>query len=329
MDLLLLQRVATARSSPRLGLSSGGHRDSLSEMDLSSRSSSRRTINAAGSSSSGGGSSGNLLAQDEGLTSCPPGKRARRPSHAGMDLLLSHLPSPSSHFYSSGEHEGGEDEDDAYGGQEEYDDAVMDDGDARGYAGGGRRLKRLRQSRVEQAFTTEPVSQKGRHSAVAAAAAAAAAEAAAAAAAATPYVSRSGRFSKILAAVHSVPKVRKFTLLLSLLPLRFLGLISTLPSSFPRSHNPPPLRRLQGKKAWTQEEDDALNGLVDSIGISNWATIALLMGQHCPSSSRTGKQCRERWTNHLQPNISKEVLSVCIYKCKCLMYICMYVCMYG
>lgn len=53
------------------------------------------------------------------------------------------------------------------------------------------------------------------------------------------------------------------------------------------------------KGPWTHEEDQKLGELVRSHGPRNWALIAKELG------NRTGKQCRERWLNHLDPEISK------------------------
>jgi len=53
------------------------------------------------------------------------------------------------------------------------------------------------------------------------------------------------------------------------------------------------------KGPWTKEEDEKLKELVDIYGPKKWSVIA----QHFPG--RIGKQCRERWHNHLNPNISK------------------------
>jgi len=43
--------------------------------------------------------------------------------------------------------------------------------------------------------------------------------------------------------------------------------------------------------------------LVGTIGPRKWSTIA----SHLPG--RIGKQCRERWHNHLNPNINKKAWS--------------------
>mmetsp|Transcript_4436 Transcript_4436/g.16734 ORF Transcript_4436/g.16734 Transcript_4436/m.16734 type:complete len:610 (-) Transcript_4436:1960-3789(-) len=52
------------------------------------------------------------------------------------------------------------------------------------------------------------------------------------------------------------------------------------------------------KGAWSPEEDMKLKLLVDYYGAKKWTQIA----QHL---RRIGKQCRERWHNHLNPHINK------------------------
>jgi hypothetical protein len=54
------------------------------------------------------------------------------------------------------------------------------------------------------------------------------------------------------------------------------------------------------KQAWTPEEDAKLLAMVEHHGPSSWSQIAL----HLPG--RVGKQCRERWHNHLSPEVKKE-----------------------
>ncbi|KAG9321745.1 hypothetical protein KVV02_006745 [Mortierella alpina] len=58
-------------------------------------------------------------------------------------------------------------------------------------------------------------------------------------------------------------------------------------------------RPRQVKGPWTEEEDRKLSELVDEYGPEKWVFIASKIG------SRTGKQCRERWHNHLDPQINK------------------------
>ncbi|OIW00324.1 hypothetical protein TanjilG_27575 [Lupinus angustifolius] len=55
------------------------------------------------------------------------------------------------------------------------------------------------------------------------------------------------------------------------------------------------------KGQWTEDEDRLLIQLVEQYGVRKWAHIA----QNLPG--RIGKQCRERWHNHLRPDIKKEV----------------------
>lgn len=54
------------------------------------------------------------------------------------------------------------------------------------------------------------------------------------------------------------------------------------------------------KGPWSKEEDDIIVEMVKKYGPKKWSTIA----QALPG--RIGKQCRERWHNHLNPGINKE-----------------------
>ncbi|KAJ4880667.1 Myb-related protein 3R-1 [Raphanus sativus] len=53
------------------------------------------------------------------------------------------------------------------------------------------------------------------------------------------------------------------------------------------------------KGPWSKEEDNTIIALVEKYGPTKWSTIC----QHLPG--RIGKQCRERWHNHLNPAINK------------------------
>ncbi|KAK9684750.1 hypothetical protein RND81_10G229200 [Saponaria officinalis] len=57
------------------------------------------------------------------------------------------------------------------------------------------------------------------------------------------------------------------------------------------------------KGQWTIEEDRLLIQLVERYGIRKWSQIAQML------NGRIGKQCRERWHNHLRPDIKKDVWS--------------------
>eukprot|EP00171_Calliarthron_tuberculosum_P019723 IDg19723t1 len=54
------------------------------------------------------------------------------------------------------------------------------------------------------------------------------------------------------------------------------------------------------KGPWTQEEDEKICELVKKLGANKWSSIAKKL------PGRIGKQCRERWFNHLHPEIKKE-----------------------
>lgn len=49
--------------------------------------------------------------------------------------------------------------------------------------------------------------------------------------------------------------------------------------------------------SWTAEEDRMLKELVAELGPRDWTKIQKRM-----NSTRDGKQCRERWHNHLNPH---------------------------
>lgn len=53
------------------------------------------------------------------------------------------------------------------------------------------------------------------------------------------------------------------------------------------------------KNAWTKEEDDMLVRIIAEHGSGHWTKVAA----HLPG--RAGRQCRERWFNHLAPEVKK------------------------
>ncbi|KAK1566461.1 hypothetical protein Q3G72_000244 [Acer saccharum] len=57
------------------------------------------------------------------------------------------------------------------------------------------------------------------------------------------------------------------------------------------------------KGQWTAQEDKVLLRLVEKYGPKNWSLIANMI------SGRAGKQCRERWYNHLKSDIRKSAWS--------------------
>lgn len=58
------------------------------------------------------------------------------------------------------------------------------------------------------------------------------------------------------------------------------------------------------RKQWTQYEDETVRRLVHLHGTRSWTLVA----QHLPG--RSGKQCRERWHNHLDHDIRKDAWSL-------------------
>ena len=63
---------------------------------------------------------------------------------------------------------------------------------------------------------------------------------------------------------------------------------------------------IKRRAPWNKKEDDAIIELVKKYGTSNWTIIANEMALLFKSKHRNGKQCRERWHNHLAPDVNKE-----------------------
>lgn len=61
---------------------------------------------------------------------------------------------------------------------------------------------------------------------------------------------------------------------------------------------PSPKRKPYHKTYWSKEEDEQIRANVKKYGIGNWTKIS----QTIPG--RNGKQCRERWINHLDPSLT-------------------------
>jgi len=54
----------------------------------------------------------------------------------------------------------------------------------------------------------------------------------------------------------------------------------------------------KSRRIWTEEEDEAIKQMVAKHGTKSWALIAENLAKE-GMPGRTGKQCRERWHNHL------------------------------
>ena len=60
------------------------------------------------------------------------------------------------------------------------------------------------------------------------------------------------------------------------------------------------------KKNWAIEEEARLTQLVEEYGTKRWVSIAkqLNIEFYGGNEIRTGKRCRERWHNHLNPGLN-------------------------
>ena len=59
-------------------------------------------------------------------------------------------------------------------------------------------------------------------------------------------------------------------------------------------------RAASHKVKWSTEEDQILTRNIEQYGTSNWSLVAKAL------PGRTGKQCRERWMNQLDPQLNKD-----------------------
>lgn len=67
----------------------------------------------------------------------------------------------------------------------------------------------------------------------------------------------------------------------------------------PRSRPAKKIYVKRNKNIWSKEEDARLLELIEEHGPARWSVIA----EQLPG--RQGKQCRERWRNHLSPDVNK------------------------
>jgi len=63
---------------------------------------------------------------------------------------------------------------------------------------------------------------------------------------------------------------------------------------------------MSDRRAWSEIEDKAIRELVEKYGIRKWTVVAQKMEETFGLKGRSGKQCRERWHNHLDPKINKK-----------------------
>ena len=63
---------------------------------------------------------------------------------------------------------------------------------------------------------------------------------------------------------------------------------------------------IKRRSPWSIKEDKAIIDLVSKYGTGNWTIIANEMSNIYNFKNRSGKQCRERWHNHLDPKVNKD-----------------------
>lgn len=75
----------------------------------------------------------------------------------------------------------------------------------------------------------------------------------------------------------------------------------------PPYKNLPSRSSSKSRQGWKSNEDQVLQELVEFRGARNWSSLAKELNAKVHNSfpSRKGKQCRERWINHLNPELQK------------------------
>ena len=47
--------------------------------------------------------------------------------------------------------------------------------------------------------------------------------------------------------------------------------------------------------------------MIEDLGIEDWSIVAEILAEKYSIRHRSGKKCRERWINHLKPEVSKSI----------------------
>lgn len=63
------------------------------------------------------------------------------------------------------------------------------------------------------------------------------------------------------------------------------------------------------RRHWTRTEDEAISELINKHGIKKWSLIAKKLREDFGVPGRSGKQCRERWRNYLDPMLSRSQIT--------------------
>lgn len=103
--------------------------------------------------------------------------------------------------------------------------------------------------------------------------------------------------TSIRVAAESIPKVST--------PEPTKKLPATSSKSSSSSKNTSEGNEASGRRVWSKEEDVAMTELVGLYGNTKWSYIAEKLKDRQLGPYRTGKQCRTRWLNHLDPTIKK------------------------
>ena len=61
----------------------------------------------------------------------------------------------------------------------------------------------------------------------------------------------------------------------------------------------------KSRKTWSKEEDECLLQMINLYGVGNWSSISQALKEQT-GLLRTSKQCKNRWTNTLDPNVNKQ-----------------------
>lgn len=87
----------------------------------------------------------------------------------------------------------------------------------------------------------------------------------------------------------------------------FFQPLYTVKDLFPQLEVVSPVR----KGPWTDDEDQLLLDHVETRGPTGWSLCAQKINESCFKGRpiRQGKQCRERWNNHLNPNLCSKLQS--------------------
>ncbi|OMJ90740.1 hypothetical protein SteCoe_6817 [Stentor coeruleus] len=65
-------------------------------------------------------------------------------------------------------------------------------------------------------------------------------------------------------------------------------------------------KNMNDRKQWDQYEDECLAEVVKQIGSDDWNAVSDVIAVKYGIKIRSAKKCRERWMNHLKPEVTKD-----------------------